>query len=113
MGCMVRRARHHADPRRLLVARLTGIAAGYAGGLRAEFTRDDALAELRAVTTDPDVLAEAAAMYVGDDYWYGGEAVALLIDAGADPAAIPRHAEQRARSTGFDLRRLANGLNHE
>jgi hypothetical protein len=84
-----------ADRRRIAVARLSGIAASHAAGLRGgTFTRAAALAELATVSTDPDVLADAAAMYVDSHHWYGDQAVELLIEAGADPEALVRYVEQ-------------------
>jgi hypothetical protein len=101
-----------SDPGRIAIARLTGIAASYAGGFRGSFTRTEALAEIANLSEDPEVLAQAAAMYATGHYWYGAKAVDLLIDAGADHAAITRNVEQRqAGRRGVDLTRLANDAN--
>jgi hypothetical protein len=109
---MVRHGRRSSDVRQLQTARLTGVAAGFAGGLRRDFTRAEALTELTEITSDPDVLAEAAAFFVVGDYWYRDEAVALLVEAGADPEAITAHVEaKRTAPRGFDLGRFANGAN--
>jgi hypothetical protein len=76
--------------RRAAVAQLFRIAAQFASGRR-ELTREQALAELAAVSTDPDVLAEAAAAHAMAQDWYAINAVDLLMDAGADPALIQRY----------------------
>jgi hypothetical protein len=73
------------------VVQLFRIAAQYASGRREGMTREQALAELAAVSTDPDVLAEAAAAHAMAQDWYAINAVDLLMDAGAEPAAIQRH----------------------
>jgi hypothetical protein len=114
---MVRR-RVRPDDRRVQIARLTGIVDGYCGGHRRDLvTPDDGVAELRKVTTDPDVLAEAAAGYLNPPG--GGPAAAhaqtayrLLLRAGADETAVAwhRHAN-RTRPRGFNLADFANGLN--
>jgi hypothetical protein len=96
----------HAEPRFVVVAQLTGVAAGYGHAKRID--QAEALAEITEVLTNAKVrpgaerainlLTEAAAMYVepsgpGDSAWYP-RAFALLADAGADPvrAATIRHA---------------------
>jgi hypothetical protein len=56
------------DTRRIAIARLTGIAASYAGGFRGSFTRPEALAEIADLSDDPEVLAEAASLYASGDY---------------------------------------------
>jgi hypothetical protein len=100
------------NPQRIAIARLTGIAASYAGGFRGSFTRAEALGEIANLSEDPEVLAEAAAMYAAGGYWYGAQAVDLLIDAGADHAAITRHVEQRRPGhRRSDLARLADDAN--
>jgi hypothetical protein len=77
---------------RALAARLHDIAAEHAGGLREGFTREQALAELAATTTDPDLLAEAAAAHAIADNWFAITAVGLLIEAGADRELIQAYA---------------------
>lgn len=64
------------------VARLFEIATCFCQGL----PRELALAELAAVSTDPDLLAQAAAAHALADDWYATHAVDLLMAAGA-----PRH----------------------
>ncbi len=80
------------DPEaRAVVAQLYRIAAQYASGRREGMTREQALAELAAVSTDPDLLARAAAAHAMAQDWYAINAVDLLMDAGAEPALIQRH----------------------
>ncbi|GAB3155065.1 hypothetical protein GCM10027290_50680 [Micromonospora sonneratiae] len=81
--------------RRAAVAELHGIAAGHAGGYREGLLRAEALTELATVSTDPDLLAEAAAMHAVADNWYAIIAVDLLIEAGADRSLIDWHINER------------------
>jgi hypothetical protein len=78
-------------PERIAIALLRRIAADHAGGYREGFTRAEALTALAAVSTDPDLLAAAAAAHAMGDNWYAITAVGLLIEAGADPALIDNH----------------------
>jgi hypothetical protein len=80
-------------PTRAVAVRLHRIAADHAGGLREGLSRECALAELAVTSTDPDLLAEAAAAHAIANNWYAIGAVALLIEAGADPARIDAHAQ--------------------
>src|SRR5436190_19803928 len=94
-------ARGLADARRPAITLLTGIAASYAAGRRAEgFTRKAAFAEIAEVSTDPDLLALAAAMYASWGDRYCDNAADLLVEAGADGAAVTRYASNYARPTG-------------
>jgi hypothetical protein len=77
---------------RAVAVELYRIAAEHAGGFREGLTRECALAELAALSTDPDLLAEAAAAHAIGDNWYAIVAVDLLIEAGADQAQIGVHA---------------------
>ena len=77
--------------RRVAAATLYRIAASHAGGLHESPSRARAVAELRSVSTDPDMLAEAAAAHAVSDNWYAVTAVDLLIEAGADQALIEEH----------------------
>lgn len=76
------------NPVRAIAIQLHRVAAEHAGGLREGLTRECALAELAAISTDPDLLAEAAAAHAIGDNWYAIVAVDLLIEAGADQARI-------------------------
>ncbi len=101
---------------RLLTAHLSGVSARRAvQRLRSQCTRWEAIAELREVTDDPAVLADEAASYATFDspgWWWKGEAVQLILDAGADPDLVMDYVEvwaaKRARS--FDLGRFAEQL---
>lgn len=89
--------------RRITVARLHGIAIDYAGGYREGLTRVRTLAELAAVSTDPDLLAEAAAVHAMADTWYAIAAVELLVEAGADQVLIERHIADHGPDGGWLL----------
>lgn len=80
-------------PTRTVAVQLHRIAADHAGGLREGFPRERALAELAGTSTDPDLLAEAAAAHAIADNWYAIHAVDLLIEAGADQALTHAYAE--------------------
>lgn len=97
---------------RLLTAHLTGTASGYAGHYRRFPSRADAIAALRAITEQPDVLADAAAQLVArSSDWYDGEAVQLLLDAGADPDLVGEYVERRRpRPGGFNLGAFADRM---
>jgi hypothetical protein len=71
------------------VARLVEIATRFCEGL----PRDQALAELAAVSTDPDLLAEAAAVHALADNWYAIHAVDLLMAAGAPRHLVEKHVD--------------------
>ncbi|BCB88471.1 hypothetical protein [Phytohabitans suffuscus] len=77
--------------RQATVDRLHRIADDHAGGYRPGLTRADALAELAATSSDPDLLARAAAAHAMADNWYAIVAVDLLIEAGADEDLIQEH----------------------
>lgn len=103
------------DRRRIAIARLTGIAAGWAQGTRRDLTREQALDQLRRISTDPDELAEATAQYVVR--WttpmpWDDQAAALLVEAGADPGRVEHWtAARRAVRRGFSLGAFAEGIN--
>jgi hypothetical protein len=81
-----------AHTRQQTVAQLHEITAGYAGGYHEGLTRTAALARLAAISTDPDLLAEAAAAHAMADNWYAITAVDLLIEAGADRHLMDHYA---------------------
>jgi hypothetical protein len=83
----------HATARRAIVSRLYDTTADHAGGLREGFTRSQALAELAQVSTDPELLSEAAARHATADNWYAIGAVDLLLAAGADQELIDRYVD--------------------
>ncbi len=94
---------------RVLVARLTGVAARFASGQQArahaefgdeEPVGDDAaVAALHEVTAEARLLTVAAAMYVDGGYWYADEALRLLVLAGADPDGAKVWREQHPPRT--------------
>jgi hypothetical protein len=94
--------------RQLEIAHLTGIGAGLQRRYRDGETRDQVLEEIHEVTTDPDVLAEAAAHFratsrIGGPTRWDVNAEQLLVDAGADVDAIGRHVIAHSNRGGFDL----------
>ena len=83
---------------RILTARLYGVAQRHAA-LGTAYT-DEAVAELRAITTRSDLLAQTAgALGGGDDEWAERQqaAVRLLLRAGADPDLYERHRRETRR----------------
>jgi hypothetical protein len=78
--------------RRAAVVQLFRIAAQYASGRREGLSREQAVAELAAVSTDADLLSEAAAAHAMAQDWYAINAVDLLMRAGAESALIHRYA---------------------
>lgn len=103
-----------STPRQIAIARLTGIAARYAGHYSGQEDDDEAaVAELRQVSTDPDVLSEAASFYANAGELrahYAPKAVALLIQAGATAEQTARWADEWAKRKrgGFNLSTLAD-----
>lgn len=100
--------------RQIRMARVDGLANGWATGTR-DLDRGAAIAEIREITADADVLAEVAARfrqpYGQPQDWYP-VAAQLVLDAGADLAAVERYAEARSRKTaGFDLGKFADRAN--
>jgi hypothetical protein len=99
--------------RDLAIASISGVAEGWAGGFRNDLTRDAAITEVRDHSADPDVLAETVAFFrcpiAGGRSVWADRAEQLILDAGADPAAVERHvaARLRRRGRGFDLGRFA------
>lgn len=104
----------HSGPDSITTARVTGVVQRYAvrlanpanGHARAE----DGVAELRARTTDPHLLAHGIP---ASDDWYHDAAYDLLLAAGADPDDIARiRAEiDRRRAAPDLLAQLANNVN--
>lgn len=99
--------------RQIQLAQLHGLGERYGAG---RIERAEALDEVKDITEDPDVLAEAVAWFrLPRDPVYRrrdllGEQ--LLIDAGADPAAADRHTAQwRERKPTFDLGAFADRAN--
>jgi hypothetical protein len=85
------------ENRRLQSASISGITSGFVTGSRRDLCGNEAaaIAAIHTVSTDPDLLAEVAAEIAvhGDPFPDRAErSVALLVKAGADEAAIERHA---------------------
>jgi hypothetical protein len=89
-------------PRRILVAALYRIANDFASGYREGLTRARALTELSGVSSDSDLLSEAAAAHAIAEHWYAVIAVDLLIEAGADQELIQRHIHEHAADLDFE-----------
>ena len=87
----------------LQTAKLVNIAAGWACQDEPGRSREQSLADILAITTDPDELALAAAYTpsLTSPMPWDDAAVRLLLDAGADPEAIQRHTAVR-RSASAD-----------
>lgn len=99
----------------LAAAMASGAAASWAGKYQPGQTREAALARIREITRDAEVLAEAAAMYKAprDPLPWHPDAVELLVEAGADLEALERLvAERRNRKpAGLNLGKMAEGIN--
>jgi hypothetical protein len=104
---------------RLLTARLHGVASGYAGRYRKPpVSRQQAIAEIRAVTDDPAVLADTVAEFVTfhtAGWWWTGEAAQILLDAGADPDLVCDYVNvwRAQRAHMFDLGEFADRLDRQ
>jgi hypothetical protein len=115
---MARRSRsRNTDLRGATVSALTSVCAGAPHRYSRGGTRDEVIAELRAISDDPDVLAEAAAHIAVrhpdalDPTAGVEEGLALLFAAGADREAYERHCTARREfwaSKPFDLGRFAD-----
>lgn len=89
---------------RLKLADLSGLAKRYGIGDLAAAPRDEAVAELHAVTTDPQLLGIAAGVAMADPNGISGPMVELLRAAGADMAVAEEHAtevRERLESQGI------------
>jgi hypothetical protein len=92
------------------------IARGYVYGSRRDLDRDGALAAISAAGLgDPDILAEAAAIYAVPQTAHRDprteQVVEVLFAAGADPSAFDRHCQarrERAAQPRFDLATFAD-----
>jgi hypothetical protein len=103
---------------RLLTARLSGVASGYAGRYRKPpITRQQAITEIRQISDDPAVLADTVAELVtfhSAGWWWTGEAAQILLDAGADPDLVCDYVDlwQERRARTVDLGAMAEELSH-
>jgi len=83
---------------RLLLAELSGVAGRYGTGTDRAAPREDAVAAVHAVTTDPRLLGIQAGVAMADPHGISGPTVELLRAAGADMTVAEQHAtEVRAR----------------
>ncbi|MEU1810937.1 hypothetical protein [Micromonospora aurantiaca (nom. illeg.)] len=90
---------------RLVLAELSGLADRYGTGTQRDVDRGRAVAELRAVTTDPVLLGITAGTKMADPTGVSGPAVELLRAAGADmQVAAEQAAEVRARLEAQGIR---------
>ncbi|WFE41965.1 hypothetical protein [Micromonospora sp. WMMD998] len=90
---------------RLVLAELSGLAGRYGTGTGRDVDHEQAVAELRAVTTDPVLLGIAAGTKMADPQGISRPAVELLAAAGADMQVAEAHAaEVRARLKSQGIR---------
>jgi sirohydrochlorin ferrochelatase len=88
--------RSAAEEDRILVARLYGAAGRHAS---LGVPEETAVAELRGITTRPDLLGSAAGMFsASQDSWpeWNSQAARLLLAAGADPEVLAATAAEVA-----------------
>ncbi|AYF30598.1 hypothetical protein CSH63_33190 [Micromonospora tulbaghiae] len=77
---------------RLILAELSGVAGRYGTGVDRDRPRDEAIAAIRAVTTDARLLGIQAGVALADPQGISAETVRLLKAAGADMAVAAGHA---------------------
>ncbi|WP_319460099.1 hypothetical protein [Micromonospora sp. RTP1Z1] len=83
---------------RLVLAELSGVARRYGNGTDRDAPRDQAVAAVCDVTTDPELLGIQAGVAMADPHGISGPTVELLRAAGADMDVAAQHAaEVRAR----------------
>ncbi|MBM0275084.1 hypothetical protein [Micromonospora tarensis] len=83
---------------RLVLAGLSGVAGRYGTGSDRNAPRDQAVAAVRKVSTDPRLLGIQAGVALADPQGISGPTVELLQAAGADMEVAAQHAaEVRAR----------------
>lgn len=89
---------------RMTLAALGGTAARYSVGNRGDTPRDEAVAAVHEITTDPRLLGIQAGLCAADPTGTTGPVVRLLVDAGAD-LAVATEWEQatRARLRGLGI----------
>lgn len=87
-----------AQQQRIALAELSGVAGRYSIGSDREEPRDEALAAIHQVTTDPCLLGIQCGVAMADPQGISGPVVELLRAAGADMQTAEQHAaEVRAR----------------
>lgn len=86
---------------RIKLAELPGVAGRYGIGAGRDRPQEEAIAAVRAVTTDPQLLGIQAGVALADRHGISEPVVRLLEAAGADMAVAEQHAaEVRARLEG-------------
>ncbi|MEU7171908.1 MULTISPECIES: hypothetical protein [Micromonospora] len=88
---------------RLILAELSGVAGRYSTGVDRDRSQDEAIAAIRAVTTDARLLGIQAGVALADPCQMSGKTVRLLKAAGADMAVAAGHAmdvRERMRRQG-------------
>ncbi|WP_422734982.1 hypothetical protein ACN26Y_28740 [Micromonospora sp. WMMD558] len=87
--------------RRIKLAELSGVAGRYGIGASRDRPQEEAIAAVRAVTTDPQLLGIQAGVALSDPHGISGPIVRLLEASGADMTVAELHAaEVRARLEG-------------
>jgi hypothetical protein len=95
---------------RLVLAELSGVAGRYGTGADRDAPRDQAVAAIHAVTTDPRLLGVQAGVALADPHQISRPVVELLRAAGADMTVAEQHAvEVRSRLEGMGIR-YADGM---
>ncbi|OKI52845.1 hypothetical protein [Micromonospora sp. CB01531] len=90
---------------RLVLAELSGVAGRYGNGVDRDAPREVAIASVRRVTSDPQLLGIQAGVALADPQGISGPTVELLRAAGADMAVAEAHAaEVRARLESQGIR---------
>ncbi|WP_330438829.1 hypothetical protein OHB44_28060 [Micromonospora sp. NBC_00821] len=90
---------------RLTLAGLSGVAGRYGTGSDRDAPRDQAVAAVRQVSTDPRLLGIQAGVALADPKGISGPTVELLQAAGADMEVAAQHAaEVRARHERAGIR---------
>ncbi|MFG2059656.1 hypothetical protein ACGFI9_37160 [Micromonospora sp. NPDC048930] len=77
---------------RIVLAELSGVAGRYGIGTDRDKPREEAIAAVRAVTTEPELLGIEAGTAMADPRGLGGPTVELLRAAGADMEVAVEHA---------------------
>ncbi|OKI47243.1 hypothetical protein [Micromonospora sp. CB01531] len=92
---------------RLVLAELSGVAGRYGNGTDRDRPRDEAIAAVHKVTTDPRLLGVQAGVAMADPHGISGPTVELLEAAGADMTVAAEHAAEvrerlEAQGTRYD-----------
>ncbi|MFI6332905.1 hypothetical protein ACIBBG_31940 [Micromonospora chersina] len=79
---------------RLVLAELSGVAGRYGAGAERDAPREEAIAAVHQVTTDPELLGIQAGVALADPHGISGPTVELLQAAGADMTVAEQHAAE-------------------